>query len=74
MMICKECERLNTMNETLHAALGTPQAGIEQNLKFQLDACREELANLKVAFAKLHEDRDALQTTIELLLLRLVIL
>jgi hypothetical protein len=59
-MICKECERLNTVNETLHAALGTPQPGIEQDLKFQLEACREELANLKVAFAKLHEDRDRL--------------
>ena len=57
-MICKECERLNTENKFIHAAIESPQPGKEQNLYFQLQSAKKELTNLKEAFARLREDRD----------------
>lgn len=43
------------------AGLKSPQPGVEQNLQFQFEAYREELTNLKEAFARLRKDRDRLQ-------------
>jgi len=53
-----EVQLLREENDFLKAALASPQPGKEQNLYFQLQACREELTNVKEAFARLREDRD----------------
>ena len=53
-----EVQQLRKRIVFLEAALDSPQPGKEQNLYFQLQDAKEELANLKEVFARLRLQRE----------------